>query len=182
MSTDLRQACQTSIEPFCLPNRPPIWIVVNHVEQVITRISLSLEKPDLRSGTSHGFAQGLLKVLTGHMDSGLRFRIKGTSFQKTVWKETSKIPPGITVTYGTIARNISCGSARAVGQALKMNPLPLIIPCHRVVGRDGRLTGFSCGIAIKKILIEFESDLYARHSNSGMGKTTGYGRPPGSQG
>lgn len=82
--------------------------------------------------------------------------ICGTVFERKVWSECMKIPCGTTITYGELAKRISCKSPRAVGQALKRNPLPIIIPCHRVLGKGEKLTGFSCGIEIKRMLIEFE--------------------------
>ncbi len=90
----------------------------------------------------------------------------GSLFEKRVWSECLKIPPGNTISYGELAQRISCRSPMAVGQALKRNPLPIIIPCHRVVAKDGGLTGFSCGIEIKKILIEFEKSGVSAHENS----------------
>ena len=82
--------------------------------------------------------------------------LNGTMFQKHVWDKLAKIPYGATVTYGDIARGIGCRSARAVGQAIGHNPVAVIVPCHRVVGSGGRLTGYAFGIERKKWLIEFE--------------------------
>ncbi len=107
------------------------------------------------------FSPFLLRALTErHPDlSGLLFEISGTSFQKRVWEEVRKIPPGLTKTYGEVAKNIRISSPRAIGQALKQNPLPIIIPCHRVIGKNGSLTGFSAGINIKQMLLNFEKGL-----------------------
>ena len=80
-----------------------------------------------------------------------------TFFQRRVWKETIRIPYGTTVTYKELATRLGIpGGAKAVGQALKRNPVPIIIPCHRVVGKKG-LTGFSGGLDWKKRLISLES-------------------------
>jgi methylated-DNA-[protein]-cysteine S-methyltransferase len=71
---------------------------------------------------------------------------QGTAFQQSVWRELAKIPFGSTSTYGAVARAIGQPqAARAVGGAIGANPLPLVIPCHRVLAGDGRLTGFSGG-------------------------------------
>ncbi len=86
----------------------------------------------------------------------LAYKLKGTPFQKRIWRITQKISPGTTLTYGELARAAGCKSARAVGQALGRNPLPIIVPCHRVIGRNGRLTGFSAGLRVKEMLLEFE--------------------------
>lgn len=80
-----------------------------------------------------------------------------SAFQLRVWLETIQIPYGQTITYGELSRKIGLSwGARAVGQALKRNPVPIIIPCHRVVGR-GRLGGYSEGIEWKRRLINLES-------------------------
>lgn len=82
-----------------------------------------------------------------------------TPFQRTVLETVRQIPRGRVCTYGEVARQVgSPGAARAVGTALARNPLPLIIPCHRVVGASGALTGFSAprGIALKQILLDLE--------------------------
>jgi methylated-DNA-[protein]-cysteine S-methyltransferase len=81
----------------------------------------------------------------------------GTPFQRQVWAITRAIPRGQTRTYGEIAREAgSPGAARAVGQAMARNPWPMLVPCHRVVGHDGRLTGFGGGLAMKQQLLEME--------------------------
>jgi methylated-DNA-[protein]-cysteine S-methyltransferase len=81
----------------------------------------------------------------------------GTPFQRRVWAITRAIPRGQTRTYGEIAREAgSPGAARAVGQAMARNPWPMLVPCHRVVGHDGRLTGFGGGLALKQRMLEME--------------------------
>lgn len=67
---------------------------------------------------------------------------KVTPFQRRVYDETRKIPRGTVITYGELARRIGCGSAQAVGQALRRNPFAPEVPCHRVVAADGSLHGF----------------------------------------
>ena len=82
---------------------------------------------------------------------------KGTDFQLAVWQALREIPYGQTRTYGEIARAIGRpGAARAVGMANHANPLLILTPCHRVVGKDGRLTGFACGLEVKRQLLELE--------------------------
>lgn len=81
----------------------------------------------------------------------------GTTFQQQVWAITRAIPRGQTRTYGQIARQAgSPGAARAVGQAMARNPWPVVVPCHRVVGHDGRLTGFGGGLAMKRQMLDME--------------------------
>lgn len=82
---------------------------------------------------------------------------QGTAFQQEVWKACREIPYGKMTSYGDLARRIgSPGAMRAIGQALHRNPLPLLIPCHRVVGKNGDLTGFAGGIEWKARLLSLE--------------------------
>jgi methylated-DNA-[protein]-cysteine S-methyltransferase len=88
----------------------------------------------------------------------LPIALAGTPFQLRVWREISAIPFGETVTYGEIARRIgSPGAVRVVGTAAGRNPLCWVIPCHRVVGRDGSPTGYAGGLGRKEALLAFES-------------------------
>ena len=80
----------------------------------------------------------------------------GTEFQRTVWQALRDIPYGTTVTYGELASRIGCGSARAVGAAVGRNPISIIVPCHRVLGADGSLTGYAGGIDCKRWLLDHE--------------------------
>jgi len=83
--------------------------------------------------------------------------LRGTPFQKQVWQQLSNIPYGTTTNYGEIAKGINNPKAsRAVGMANGKNPIPIIIPCHRVIGKKGTLTGFGGGLDIKQQLLEFE--------------------------
>ena len=95
---------------------------------------------------------------------------KATEFRKTVWGILRTVPYGHTVTYGRIAEIMSPQpssarlSARAVGGAVAHNPVSLIIPCHRIVGSDGSLTGYAGGISRKKALLEMEQAVSLRNS------------------
>ena len=83
---------------------------------------------------------------------------RGTDFQRRVWRALTEIPYGRTISYGELARRIGNPSAsRAVGLANGANPLPIIVPCHRVIGADGSLTGFGGGLPIKRKLLALES-------------------------
>jgi len=85
----------------------------------------------------------------------------GTPFQLSVWKALCSIPYGATASYADIARAIGNPKAvRAVGGANNKNSLPIFIPCHRVIGRDGSLTGYAGGLDIKKKLLDIESNVY----------------------
>ncbi len=83
----------------------------------------------------------------------------GTPFQQQVWRALQTIPYGATCSYRDIARLIGRPAAcRAVGMANHCNPIPVLIPCHRVVGADGRLTGYAGGLTIKSRLLQFERE------------------------
>ena len=83
----------------------------------------------------------------------------GTAFQQAVWNSLLEIPYGEVRTYGEIADRIGKpGAARAVGQAANRNPLWIVIPCHRVVGKNGALTGYAGGLQMKQFLLNIEKD------------------------
>ncbi len=82
---------------------------------------------------------------------------EGTDFQKRVWEALREIPYGTAVSYGTVAARLGKpGAAVAVGQANSKNPIPVIIPCHRVIGAGGKLVGYTGGLWIKKALLSIE--------------------------
>ncbi|AFH50800.1 Methylated DNA-protein cysteine methyltransferase [Ignavibacterium album JCM 16511] len=84
----------------------------------------------------------------------------GSEFQKKVWNELLKIPFGKTISYQQLAERVGDKkSIRAVGKANATNPIPIIIPCHRVVGKNGSLVGYSAGLEIKKKLLKLEESL-----------------------
>ena len=84
-------------------------------------------------------------------------KLIGSPFQWRVWQALTEIPYGQTTTYGHIARLIGCRSAQAVGQAVGHNPVAIIVPCHRVVGSDGSLTGYAYGLERKEYLLGLET-------------------------
>jgi methylated-DNA-[protein]-cysteine S-methyltransferase len=94
---------------------------------------------------------------------------RGTSFQQQVWQSLRGIPYGETISYASLATRIGRQSAiRAVGAANGRNPLPIVVPCHRVIGADGSLTGFGGGLPTKQFLLQLEGalravDLFAMH-------------------
>ena len=85
-----------------------------------------------------------------------RLAPRGTPFQQSVWRELLAIPYGHTVSYSYIAQRLRCRSAQAVGGAVGRNPIALIIPCHRVIGSDGHLTGYAYGLDRKQWLLSHE--------------------------
>jgi methylated-DNA-[protein]-cysteine S-methyltransferase len=91
----------------------------------------------------------------------LPLELHGTEFQRSCWLALASIPYGQTVSYGEQARRLGLGNdaARAVGAANGQNPLPIVLPCHRVIGSDGSLTGFGGGLHVKRFLLEHEGAL-----------------------
>lgn len=99
----------------------------------------------------NGYLEGRRK------DFDLRYEPEGTPFQKKVWDALMEIPYGETVSYGELAKRIGHpGASRAVGGAVKRNPVPIFIPCHRVVRSDGSLGGYNLGVDMKKALLRTE--------------------------
>lgn len=97
----------------------------------------------------------------------------GTAFQQSVWKALCAIAPGATTTYGALGRSIGRPeAARAVGAAVGRNPISIVVPCHRVVGSDGSLTGYAGGIPRKTALLALET----RVSGCASGPIPGHGR------
>ncbi len=87
----------------------------------------------------------------------LPLRPAGTPFQESVWTLLLTIPRGQTMTYGEIAAKLHCLSAQAVGNAVGRNPISILIPCHRVIGARGSLTGYAGGLDRKRALLELEN-------------------------
>jgi methylated-DNA-[protein]-cysteine S-methyltransferase len=85
---------------------------------------------------------------------------RGTAFQLATWRALATIPYGETISYAELARRVGRPAAsRAVGAANGANPLPIVVPCHRVIGKDGSLTGFGGGLPTKRALLELEGAL-----------------------
>jgi methylated-DNA-[protein]-cysteine S-methyltransferase len=104
-------------------------------------------------------AKQLMEYFSGRRTSfDLPLAPEGTSFQKSVWRQLCDIPYGETISYGELARRVGNPKAsRAVGAANGQNPLPIVVPCHRVIGANGKLTGFGGGIPVKEALLALES-------------------------
>lgn len=112
------------------------------------------ETPLLREAAAQlrAYLDGRLRAFT------LPLAPRGTPFMQAAWRELARIPYGTTATYGQLASRLgNAKAARAVGLANNRNPIPLILPCHRVVGSDGKLTGFRGGLPMKAWLLEMEA-------------------------
>ncbi|MCE2560078.1 MAG: methylated-DNA--[protein]-cysteine S-methyltransferase [Acidobacteria bacterium] len=138
-------------------------------EDSIDRIDLpnrAAEPPDPAWTPSNGALPAALaeaKRQLGEYFDGKRrefdlpLALEGTEFQRCVWTELRRIPFGETISYGELATRIGKPTAsRAVGAANGRNPVPVVVPCHRVIGGDGRLTGFGGGLPAKQALLDME--------------------------
>lgn len=122
-----------------------------------------------------GIREALEAYFEGRLDalSEVPRRLRGTDFQLRVWRALAAIPPGATLAYSELARRIGApGASRAVGLANASNPVGLVIPCHRVIGRSGMLTGYAGGVDRKAWLLAHEGAAFraeataARHSSA----------------
>jgi methylated-DNA-[protein]-cysteine S-methyltransferase len=110
--------------------------------------------------------KALLRALTAYFDGdigaldSIACETAGTPFQRSVWTSLRKIPAGMTTSYGALARRIGRPAAmRAVGAANGANPIAIVVPCHRVIGTDGSLTGYGGGLDRKRWLLQHEGAL-----------------------
>lgn len=148
-------------------------LLVAGTEKGICRVGLGRDDRALERGLRTEFPRAEIRPgrrgltrwvssLVRHLEGGrarldLPLDVRGTAFQIRVWEELLKIPYGETRTYGEIARAVGKPrAARAVGRACATNPAPLVIPCHRVVGSSGALTGYALGIGRKRALLKRE--------------------------
>lgn len=113
-------------------------------------------------------AQQLNEYLAGDRRSfHLAQAPRGDGFQKAVWALIARIPYGETTTYGELATRLGDGvNAQQVGTAVGRNPLSIVVPCHRVIGRNGKLTGYAGGLARKQFLLDLERDHMSRISGT----------------
>ncbi len=113
------------------------------------------------------YEEALINYLEGSRDNfSLPMDLYGTEFQQKVWQAVQKIPYGQTVSYSDIAEIIQKPNAlRAVGTAIGANPVPIIIPCHRVIAKNGKLGGYSGGLEMKKKLLLLEKESVFNFNN-----------------
>ena len=122
--------------------------------------------PTLRRAASQ-----LEQFLAGERrDFDLALDLRGTPFQVGVWNQLRSIPFGETRSYAQVAAGIGRpGSSRAVGAATGRNPIPVVVPCHRVIGSNGRLVGYAGGLGLKRLLLELEGVLVPGQASKGSG-------------
>src|SRR5258706_15226735 len=127
----------------------------DHVPAASSRWTLNAQHPVLRQA-----AKQLQEYFAGKRESfSLPLRLDGADFQKRVWREIALIPYGETITYGDLAKRAGAPEAiRAAGTSTGRNPMSIIVPCHRVVGKNGDLRGFAGGLERKRDLVELEME------------------------
>jgi len=144
---------------------PVGWIKLVEEHERLTTIHFMDERDLREDDKSSSFLQDVKSQLQQYFDGTLTefpflqsAQQKGTEFQQRVWNELVKIPYGKTISYLELARRLGDEKKiRAAGTANGRNPIPIIIPCHRVIGSDGSLVGYGGGLPNKKWLLEFES-------------------------
>jgi methylated-DNA-[protein]-cysteine S-methyltransferase len=140
----------------------PLGLVASDTALRAVLFDGSRVRPEGRSPVLAEAARQLAAYFSGDLVSfDLPFELDGTEFQRRCWLALASIPYGQTVSYGEQARRLGLGSdaARAVGAANGQNPLPIVLPCHRVIGANGSLTGFGGGLHRKRFLLEHEGAL-----------------------
>jgi methylated-DNA-[protein]-cysteine S-methyltransferase len=140
----------------------PLGLVASDAGLCGVRFHARGMRPDGRSPVLDEAAAQLDAYFAGELTGfDLPLDLGGTEFQVRCWRALATIPYGQTVSYGEQARRLGLGpdAARAVGAANGQNPIPVILPCHRVIGADGSLTGFGGGLDTKRYLLEHEGAL-----------------------
>lgn len=153
----------------------PVTLEAN--DRAIVRVSFGKEPPAGRRTPVLEHAQRELEEYFAGTRTGFTFPLEltqGTAFQQKVWRALGRIPFGETRSYGDVARQVGSPRAvRAVGAANKKNPIAIVLPCHRVIGADGSLTGFGGGLPVKKWLLEHEAEQRADARPTPKGRTSG---------
>lgn len=136
------------------------WIREGRIEKTLRRIGRYLPS---ESSDDETILQKAVRQLDEYFQGKrqtfeLPLMFGGSEFQKSVWEMLRAIQYGATISYGEISKKLgNPGSVRAVANAIGANPLSIIVPCHRVIGRDGGLTGYAGGLEAKKYLLDLES-------------------------
>lgn len=147
-------------------NTPIGFLTIREEEQKLTELFweanfVQTMKNELHSDFLYEVYTQVNEYLTGRRKQfDVPLKYQGTQFQQSVWQELQKIPYGQTRSYQEIAIGIGNEKAvRAVGQANNKNPIMIIIPCHRVIHKNGDITGFACGVEVKQYLLNLEKGL-----------------------
>jgi len=135
----------------------PVTAAVN-AEGALTELKFGAAERADNGGGNPAIARQLAEYFAGTRKAfDLPMAPRGTEFQKRVWSELVRVPYGETVSYAELAKRAgSPGAARAVGRANATNPIAIVVPCHRVIGADGSLTGYAYGVELKRGLLDLE--------------------------
>ncbi|MCB9673487.1 MAG: methylated-DNA--[protein]-cysteine S-methyltransferase [Alphaproteobacteria bacterium] len=145
--------------PWTISVPSPIGHIVIQGQSGIQRVAFADAPPEAQDDADPiGAGDAVRRYLAGELRAldAIELQLEGTAYQQRVWQAVRGIPPGDTRTYGDIAESLH-SVARAVGRANATNPAPLFVPCHRVVGGSGDLTGYAFGLERKRWLLEHES-------------------------
>lgn len=140
-------------------------VVIVEKDNFITKVYMGEDLPSYVRKYDSDLIKSTFKELEEYLEGNrkefdLPLKPEGTEFQEKVWKALQQIPYGETNSYKDIAIKVGNEkAARAVGMANNKNPILILIPCHRVIGANGKLVGYACGIDIKKRLLELEGVL-----------------------
>ena len=131
-------------------------------EKGLRRVFFSDKKPELYKAQTNDINERTIEFLDRYFKNSkpmcdIPLNLIGTEFEKSVWRLLLDIPYGETRTYKDIASMLSLHSYQAIGHAIGKNPILIIVPCHRVIGSDGSLKGYSAGLERKRSLLELES-------------------------
>jgi len=140
---------------------PMGWLRIEGYAGMLTRLEF-VDEPSQNDDHDHSLHRALHALSSFFNGQPLRadlpMHLEGTHFQQTVWEELMRIPFAKTLSYEDIARQMGdIKLTRAVASAIAKNPIPILIPCHRVIGKDGTYVGYSGGIQRKRWLLDFEN-------------------------
>jgi methylated-DNA-[protein]-cysteine S-methyltransferase len=136
--------------------------IAGRMARLDARLERWFEKPEVKDAdnpVTHAARVWLERYFAGESadTSTLTLDMRGAPFERRVWQSLRSIPPGTTTSYGAIAKQVDApGAARAVGMANGANPIAIIVPCHRVIGASGKLTGYGGGLDRKTWLLNHE--------------------------
>jgi methylated-DNA-[protein]-cysteine S-methyltransferase len=141
------------------------WLTLTASANALRSITFLEDQPISNSGSTNKILGLTINQLNEYFEGTRKYfdiplGLEGTNFQQKVWKQLQQIPYGQTITYSELATRLGDPQkARAVAGANGLNPIPIIIPCHRVIGVDNKLTGYSGGIERKEFLLKLEGAL-----------------------
>ncbi len=141
------------------------WLLLTASDDALQSIRFLETKPNIYNNTTNKITKRVIGELTAYFNGtrnqfSIKLEPEGSDFQKSVWKQLLQIPYGQTITYGELAEKLGDpNKVRAVGRANAQNPIPVIIPCHRVIGADNKLVGYAGGISRKRYLLKHEGAL-----------------------